>query len=67
MTDVIMEDTMSILKTLAVKKKVKNPDLCADACSTESPSCHYYKWMAKKKLCYLLMLDYVPKSGMNTS
>ena len=67
MTDVIMEDTMSILKTIAVKKKVKNPDLCADACSTKSPSCHYYKWMAKKKLCYLLMLDYVPKNGMNTS
>ena len=67
MSDEIMEDTMSALRTLAVKKKVKNADHCAEACSIKSPFCHYYKWMAKKKLCYLLTLDYFSKAGMNTS
>jgi len=66
MTEVIMADTQSVLKTLAVKKKVKNANICSDACTADA-TCQYYKWMAKKKTCFLLALDYVPKTGMSTS
>ena len=66
MMDMIMEDTKSALTTIDVKKKVKTADACSDAC-TANVSCQYYKWLAKKKICYLLALDYVPTTGMSTS
>ena len=66
MTETVMENTMSVLKTIALVKKVKNADLCSDACTADA-TCMYYKWMAKKKFCYLLALEYVAKNGMSTS
>jgi len=66
MTENIETNKMSVLKNLKVLKKIKNAKLCAAKCSEEN-DCHYYKWMAKKKTCYLMKVAMKPKKGMSTS
>jgi len=66
MTETIMENKMSVLKNLKVIKKVKNANKCSEQCSL-SNDCQYYKWMAKKKMCYLMKISMKTKKGMSTS
>ena len=66
MTETILENTMSVLKNIQVIKKVKNANICSEKCSL-SNDCQYYKWMAKKKMCYLMKLSTKTKKGMSTS
>jgi len=66
MTETILENTMSVLKNIQVIKKVKNANICSEKCSL-SNDCQYYKWMAKKKMCYLMKLSTKNKKGMSTS
>jgi len=62
----IQTNMQSILKTIQVIKKVKNANICSAKCSL-SNDCHYYKWFAKKKTCYLMALAYKTKKGFSTA
>ena len=65
--DVIQKNKISVLKTIKVMKWVWTANLCAQACSTKYVMCQYYKWMAKRKMCYIMAFRYVRKNGMSTS
>jgi len=66
MTETIMKNKMSVLKNVKVHKKVRNANLCSAKCSLHN-DCQYYKWMAKKKMCYLMKLAVKTKRGYSTS
>merc|ERR1712128_138086 len=66
MGDTIMKNKQTILKNLKVIKKVKKADDCSDKC-TDSNDCQYYKWLAKKKMCYLMKLSTKTKKGYSTA
>jgi len=66
MTETIMKHTMSFLKILKKHTKVKNANLCSAKCSL-SNDCQYYKWMAKKKTCWLMKLSTKTRRGYSTS
>merc|ERR1712128_280378 len=66
MGDTIIKNKQTILKNLKVIKKVKKADDCSDKC-TDSNDCQYYKWLAKKKMCYLMKLSTKTKKGYSTA
>jgi len=64
--ETIKTNQQSILKNVKTLKKVKTAKICSEKCSAHN-SCMYYKWMAKKKMCWLMELAYKKKKGFSTA
>jgi len=62
----ILEGKKSILKTVKLIKQVKKANLCSDECTAHN-SCMYYKWSAKKKMCWLMELSTKSQKGFSTA